>query len=305
MNQLLETGHITEMTCGANFAYVVSDNMSFLPTEYKVLQSQGNNSFVKSMKMLYNGKVQLFYLTSGYRTLSAMLARLDAESFLVIVTNLLADVIEVKNNGFLYCANIDISFDKIFVDPTTYKVKLIYLPLKNRIFDDISAFENELRTTLIKTITSLANLSSPKTIQLSARLADGTLTLDDLYATLKGGKAADVKINNSSAAQATTMPNLKIVALNAPMRVEIAVTKDEFILGKKQDMVDGLITFNKMISRSHCKIIRKGNTYQIVDLQSANGTYVNKVRLQPNIPFNINNGDVIRLANSDFQVVIE
>jgi len=39
-------------------------------------------------------------------------------------------------------------------------------------------------------------------------------------------------------------------------------------------------------------------------LQSANGTYVNKIRLQPNKPCAINNGDIIRLANSDFQVVI-
>lgn len=44
--------------------------------------------------------------------------------------------------------------------------------------------------------------------------------------------------------------------------------------------------------------------YTITDLQSANGTYVNKIRLQPNQPYPINNGDIIRLANSDFQVSI-
>ena len=67
---------------------------------------------------------------------------------------------------------------------------------------------------------------------------------------------------------------------------------------------DGVIDFNKMISRSHCRINKRGGQYTITDLQSANGTYVNKVKLQPNQPHPISNGDVIRLANSDFQVNI-
>ena len=54
----------------------------------------------------------------------------------------------------------------------------------------------------------------------------------------------------------------------------------------------------------HCKVLCKQNRYYIEDLQSANGTYVNKVRLQPNIETEIKHGDIIRLANSNFQVVI-
>ena len=59
-----------------------------------------------------------------------------------------------------------------------------------------------------------------------------------------------------------------------------------------------------MISRMHCKIIRQGEQYAVVDLKSANGTYLNGIRLQANQATPIKNGDVIRLANSDFRVVI-
>ena len=75
-------------------------------------------------------------------------------------------------------------------------------------------------------------------------------------------------------------------------------------LEDKANMVCHRFGFNKMISRSHCRINKRGSQYTITDLQSANGTYVNKVKLQPNQPHPINNGDVIRLANSDFQVSI-
>ena len=92
--------------------------------------------------------------------------------------------------------------------------------------------------------------------------------------------------------------------MNAPERVVLIVDKPEYIIGKNRAAVDGAVSFNKMISRVHCKVITAGGQYSIEDLNSANGTYVNHVRLQPRNPYPIKNGDIIRLANSDFQVLI-
>lgn len=75
-------------------------------------------------------------------------------------------------------------------------------------------------------------------------------------------------------------------------------------IGKKASEVDGVISFNKSISRVHCRINSSANGYSITDLESANGTYVNRVRLKANQTMPIKDGDVIRLANSDFQVAI-
>lgn len=297
---LIEKNYIKEMECGSNFSYILSDSSAFLSTEYKVLQSQADNCFVKCMKMLYNGKVQLYYLTKGLKPFASMIPSLDADNFLTIVSNLLTDIIDVKHNGFLSCQNIDISFERIYVDPTTYKVSLVYLPLNQHIFEDNSSFENELRTGLVKLISGISTLSTSKTMQFSADLSDGTLTIEDLERRLKGGKIDEPFTKDIP----KETGKLRIIAMNAPTRVEIEVTKDEFVIGKKPELCDGVISFNKMISRSHCKINKRGNQFVITDLQSANGTYVNRVRLQPNQPHSINNGDVVRLANSDFQVSI-
>lgn len=303
MNSLIENKYITEMECGANFSYILSDNNGFLSTEYKVLLSQANSCFVRCMKMMFNGKVQLYYLTKGLKPFSALISTLDADSFLTIVANLLSDIIEVKSNGFLSCQNIDISFERIYIDPTTYKVSLVYLPLSKRIYDDNSTFENEIRTGLVKLISGISTLSSTKTMQFSADLSNGTLSIEDLYAHIKGGKNS-VNKHITETPVTTSSGLLRITAMNAPSRVEITVNKDEFVIGKKPELCDGVISFNKMISRSHCKICKRGSQYTITDLQSANGTYVNKVKLQPNQSIPINNGDIIRLANSDFQVTI-
>lgn len=303
MNAHVEKGYITEIECGSNFAYILNDNSVFLSTEYKVLQSQADSCFVKCMKMLYNGKVQLYYLTKSLKSLALMIPTLDADSFLTIVANLFSDIIDVKHNGFLSCQNIDISFERIYIDPTTYKVSLVYLPVSKKIYDDNSSFENEIRTGLVKLISSISTFSSSKIMQLASDLSNGTLTLEDVYSRIKGGKRVDV-VNIVNQEKSTGSGSLRIIAMNAPTRTELIVNKDEFVIGKKPELCDGVVGFNKMISRSHCKIIKRGSQFSIVDLQSANGTYVNKVRLQPNQPHLIKNGDVIRLANSDFQVSI-
>lgn len=307
MNPLIENDFITEMQCGSNFAYVLNDNSIFLSTEYKVLQSQTSSCFVKCMKMTYNGQVQLYYLTQSLKSFASMIPSLNTESFLTIIENLFSDIMEVKHNGFLSCQNIDISFEHIFVDATTYKVSLVYLPISMRIYDDISSFENEIRTGLVKLISGVSTLSSPKTMQLSADLSNGMLSLEDLYNRVKGGKsmASDSEGINRKNERHKNEGMVRIIAMNAPTHIELTVTKDEFVIGKKAELCDGVISFNKMISRSHCKVNKQGNCYTVTDLQSANGTYVNRVRLQPHQPHVIKNGDIIRLANSDFQVIID
>ena len=300
MNALLEKGHIFEMPCGSNFSYILGDNSTFLPTEYKVLQSQANSCFVKCMKMLYNGKIQLYYITNNLKPLSSLLPTLDSEVFLTIISNLFVDIIDVKHNGFLSCQNIDISFERIYVEPSTFKVRLVYLPVSERNFADASLFESELRTSLVKIISGISTLASPKTIQLSADLSNGMLSLEDLLS--RGKSSKDTPLPTPPNPVATGV--IRITAMNSPTRFELVVNKDEYTIGKSAGSVDGVIPFNKMISRIHCRIVRNGGHVTITDLQSSNGTYVNKIRLQANQPCQIKNGDIIRLANSDFQVTI-
>lgn len=291
-NPLIEKQIISEMQCGVNFAYILEDSGRFLPTEYKVLQNQTNGCFVRCIKMLFNGKVQLYYLTGEYKPLSKLLRSLDADRFMTVISNLLAAIINVKSIGFLSCQNIDLSFEHIFVDPTTYKVNLIYLPLDKKIYEDYPSFENELRTELVKLTTVLPIFTSPKTSCLSADLSDGTLSLEDVYNRLAGG------------GQKSCVCSLRLTAMDAPFPLEINVTKDNFVIGRKAEAVDGAVTFNRMIGRLHCRINKLGEQYTVTDLQSSNGTFVNGVRLLPNRPYQIKQDDVIRLANSNFRVNI-
>ncbi len=292
----------TELKCGDNIAYILKDNSMFLTTEYKVLQSQTGGCFLRSMKMLYNGRIQLYYMTDSWRPLSALLPLLSSDRFLAVASSLLSAVEEVKNNGFLSCRNLELSGDRIYVDMNTSKVRLIYLPVSVPVFQDETAFETELRAELLREVNQREDRTLPEMVRLAENLSDGTLSLGDLGRVMRGETVRPRK--EPEPPQHIGAGTLYLVAMNAPVRAEVKVTKDEFVIGKNPAAVDAALTFSKMISRVHCKISRSGSGYTVMDLNSSNGTFVNRQRLTPQRPYSVKNGDVVRIASTDFQVII-
>ncbi|MGC8873223.1 MAG: FHA domain-containing protein [Chloroflexia bacterium] len=59
------------------------------------------------------------------------------------------------------------------------------------------------------------------------------------------------------------------------------------------------------VSRRHARISRRGDTFFLEDLASANGTYVNRERLPPHTPVPLEDGSEIRLGNLVLRAIIE
>jgi hypothetical protein len=59
---------------------------------------------------------------------------------------------------------------------------------------------------------------------------------------------------------------------------------------------------NMGVSRRHAVLIRHRGLVHVMDLDSVNGTFMNGKRLSPQIPYLINSGDQISLANMDIVI---
>ncbi len=292
MYTLEDSKIVEEVKCGNNFGYILENENYFMSTDYKVLQSQTNDIFVPCMKMMYNGKIELFYLTEDCRKMSSMLTGITTDALIQIVTGLLKNIVEVENNGFLSSENIDISWDKIFVDRNTLKVKLVYLPINFKIFHSHFEFESRLRSNLIKLVNQIAPSPDSRMEKFLTDLSNSSLSLKDLCS---GGKWEESVSKKEDSV-------LRLVAINVPNHFEILLDQASTLIGKKAEIVDAVIPFNRMISRKHCRITRKDREYYISDEGSANGTYVNRTKLIPGQQYRIQRGDMIRLADSDFRI---
>ncbi len=86
---------------------------------------------------------------------------------------------------------------------------------------------------------------------------------------------------------------------------------DEFILGRQlegslEEIVDltPYGAFSNGVSRRHAMIRRKKTSYEIIDLDSTNGTWINEKRLTPTKAYALSNGATIRLGQLRLQVLI-
>lgn len=90
-------------------------------------------------------------------------------------------------------------------------------------------------------------------------------------------------------------------------------TEKEFILGRKMaDVADEVITdlvpfgaVENGVSRRHAKVRRANGGYEVIDLESTNGTWLNYKLLLPNQPYPLQSGGQIRLGRLQLVVMFQ
>ena len=102
-----------------------------------------------------------------------------------------------------------------------------------------------------------------------------------------------------NASELNAMSNAYLVRMKNNER--IFINKDLFILGKERSMVDYFIGDNTAVSRSHANIVKRNDSYFIVDNGSTNHTYVDNQVITANTEVKIEHGTKIRLANESFE----
>ncbi len=298
MSLVEKNDKILELDCDKNFSYVLTDNSIFSTTDYKVLNSQVNSVFVKCIKQLYNGKTNLYYVTDGFRSIESLYTSLSPETFLSIIGDLIDEILYIEENGFLSCGNINLAGNKIFINENDMSVRLIYLPIQNKLIEPEIEVEKKIRADIIKLIESYSASSNNKVIELSKNFADETETIKSLHRLFEEIKQ---EIKNAKIRKDIT---LRLVVQDEDIDFELKINSEDYIIGKNISVVDGAITFNRAISRIHCKVVRQNDEYYIMDLGSSNGTFVNETKVRPNGYHILKNNDIVRLADTHFLVKI-
>lgn len=83
----------------------------------------------------------------------------------------------------------------------------------------------------------------------------------------------------------------------------INISKNIFRIGKLPNECDYVISDNNVISKKHASIYKNANLYFVQDDGSKNHTYVNGVMIMNN-QIELHNGDVLKLANEEFEFYI-
>lgn len=95
---------------------------------------------------------------------------------------------------------------------------------------------------------------------------------------------------------------LMMFSLNVYPEIQFLIDKDDFLIGRKIDSVNGYIENQDVISKIHARIIRVGNNFFIKDEESLNGTYLNDKKINEDDVTPLKIGDIVKLANIEFKI---
>jgi len=73
-----------------------------------------------------------------------------------------------------------------------------------------------------------------------------------------------------------------------------------FRIGRMAEQVDYCVR-NPAVGRIHAELTKGSQGYCITDMNTRNGTFINGIRIEPNMEHPLKNGDRIMLANEEFQ----
>lgn len=109
-----------------------------------------------------------------------------------------------------------------------------------------------------------------------------------------------------------TLAQLRLLVLNSGRTIPCPI--DEVILIGRGDAAGGIFPevdltqdngYMAGVSRRHARIIRRGDEFYLEDLESMNGTFLNRKRLPPHTPTPFEGGDEIRLGNMVLRVIMD
>ena len=79
---------------------------------------------------------------------------------------------------------------------------------------------------------------------------------------------------------------------------EYRLTNELYVIGR--DPESDIVIDQREVSRKHAKIVRMASEYLLTDLSSANGVYVNNLKLERHV---LAHGDVFQIGSCVFQFV--
>lgn len=317
---------------------VLADPLDFEVSdlELRVIRNVSENGFLIPYYLKFNDSFAYLYSFEGSESFDNVLGTIDMDEWKACILKIFDCIEIIERNGFLNICNLCLEQEYVYYNAAEHKVNLLYLPVNDAFFfNDVKEFTNSLRLFIRYTGEETGLLDS----SIKAVLADANSDIDRLKKAVrdfkpfqnnggidnpkKSGIFSGFGFKKSAPAKAkepeNSAPVIHVqggateildggsvgVALvykgnDYPLRIEIKTREN--IIGKQKESVDQVIPFSKAVSRIHCKAGFDNGEAYIEDLGSSNGTFVNGTRLEKNGVSVIKEGDIVKIANLEFEV---
>lgn len=296
-----------------HIAYTYEDQEAVYQLGMRYIKKLPIKEVLPFVKVVHDGCDRVMYEKEQLHNLCEIVPTLTNSELAIALKQFCANMLAIEDTDYIAMTAIDVKYERLLYDTKQKAIRMIVLPVQAPCdFHDGESWGNAFRRMLLMLFHTIFKESPEKYQEAYYAIMDETKNDKDVliymhdysFGVQKVEEKAVEEQTKETKKEETAVRKLRLEHTGALGSLIFVVTKPEYILGKASNSADGVIPSTDMISRRHCVIYQAQDRYTVEDLGSTNGTKINGYRIDPGQRFYLNHGDVLSLADVDFNVVI-
>ncbi|MCD8038246.1 MAG: FHA domain-containing protein [Lachnospiraceae bacterium] len=285
-------------------SFLFQETDMFFEMGYQLLEQEKPAQMLPYTRKRQNGREKLIFMSDapGLRPVRRLEGSLGENEVLDMVSELFFLVGKIEENGFLKRECVWCRYENIYYDTERKMLKVALLPITGVRYAESKSWGERLRSTVARLTKELAPGKAEREKQLAQLLAARSITAKEALLEIESMRGGQPGLLPSE--DAAVRLGLRLYYSGKNGILEFLVDDGDFIIGRNGRKADGVVdeSVSRAVSRQHCFITRLGNKFFVQDLKSANHTRVNGIMIPPYELMQLEENDILSVADIDFRV---
>ncbi len=285
-------------------SFLFQEQDPFFEIGYRILEQEQIPQMLPYQRKQCKGREKLIYQALGENLdpLREAVPGLGEDKLIGLLCNMISLNIRIEENGFLKKECIWYQYDHLYYDKAAGQVMAAVLPITGALRYADSSWFACFEETIIRIAAYLPYSQMVYVRKIIQMLKMEKITQEEVLVDLQGlgGRGAE-RLSSAHASQNTI---LKLLYHGNDKELEFLIEDEDFLIGRNVDAADGVIpmNFSRAVSRKHCLITKMNDKYFVQDLKSVNHTLVNGIMIPPYELMELENNDILSVADIEFRV---
>lgn len=285
-------------------SFLFQEQDPFFEIGYRILEQEQIPQMLPYQRKQCKGREKLIYQALGENLdpLREAVPGLGEDKLIGLLCNMISLNIRIEENGFLKKECIWYQYDHLYYDKAAGQVMAAVLPITGALRYADSSWFACFEETIIRIAAYLPYSQMVYVRKIIQMLKMEKITQEEVLVDLQGlgGRGAE-RLSSAHASQNTI---LKLLYHGNDKELEFLIDDEDFLIGRNVDAADGVIpmNFSRAVSRKHCLITKMNDKYFVQDLKSVNHTLVNGIMIPPYELMELENNDILSVADIEFRV---
>lgn len=285
----------------------LQDDSGLSSLQYKVIQNEKPEYIIPCRMIAKDYEKELIFMTELYRELEGALLYMTVLKSMKAINDLVDAFMYIEKKDYLDISNIVLEEKSVLYNLQDNKIGLLYIPLSQgkEYHDFYLELIHYLR--MIGEKTKLADYQKWKIFMHDMDKKEHTLEEISLYlkSMLMGDKGKKDAALKSVKKNEKGNIYIRLKGSGDNNKNIFHIDMDRYVIGRIPALVEGSLPMFPTVSSQHCEFTRCEDGYEISDLSSSNGTFVNHVRVKPGEKRKLQHGDVVNIAELSFVVEVK